>query len=146
MPDLLIKSAENRPLTRERSIDKLVEEALSQIPSAFGRLAYAARSRYDNGRYRHDGLALTHGAEEIHVTLRTAHERAWLAWLNLTLEQQIADVQLYMDGLYLPRVIPAWKQNRPWTAMAPSSAASHERQLFELDFQKVLVLLEATLA
>ena len=55
----------------------------------------------------------------------------------------MADLQVYMAGLNLQRVIPAWKQSQPWTAMAPPRAQTHERRLFELDFEKLLGLIEA---
>jgi hypothetical protein len=145
MPEILTDNRQNRSFTREQPVDELIREALGQIPSAFGKLAYTARSRYDNGKYRHDGLALTHDPQEIHAALRAAHEQTWLHWLSLTLEQQVHDVQLYMEGLNLQRVIPAWKQSQPWTAMAPTRAEPHEKRLFELDFEKILVVNEATL-
>jgi hypothetical protein len=145
MPEILINNRHIRSLTREQPVQELIREALDQIPSAFGKLAYTARSRYDNGKYRHDGLALTHDAQEIHAALRAAHEQTWIQWLSLTLEQQLKDVQLYMGGLNLQRAIPAWKHSQPWTAMVPTRAETHERRLFELDFEKILVVLEATL-
>jgi hypothetical protein len=94
---------------------------------------------------RHDGLALTHDWQEIHAVLRSAHEQAWTNWLGLTLEQQVNDLQVYMEGLNVQRVIAAWKQSQPWTAMAPTRAEPHEKRLFELDFEKTLVVIEATL-
>ena len=132
-----------RTLQCNQSVQDLLHEALSQIPSAFGKLAYTARSRHLDGRYRHDGLTLTHDWQQIHAVLRSAHEQAWINWLNLTLEEQVSDVQVYMQGLNLKRVIPAWKESQPWIAMAPARAEPHEKRLFELDFEKILVLLEA---
>jgi hypothetical protein len=146
MPAITVQDRQIRSFTREQPVDELIREALAQIPSAFGKLAYTARSRHaSNGRYRHDGLALTHDWQEINAVLKSAHEQAWLAWLSLTLEEQMSDLHVYMAGLNLQRVIPAWKQSQPWTAMAPAGAGAHEKRLFELDFEKILVLLEATL-
>ena len=145
MPNTVLEGPRLRSLTREHNVDELIQKALRQIPSAFGKLAYTARSRHADGKYRHDGLALTHDWQQIHAVLRSAHEQAWTNWLSLTLEQQVNDLQVYMEGLNLQRVIAAWKQSQPWTAMAPTRAEPHEKRLFELDFEKTLVVIEATL-
>src|SRR5947209_8042556 len=102
----MVKAAvvENFGQTRvyERGVNQdLWRNTLSQIPSVFGRMVYLANARDPNtGRYEHHGLSLVHGGEEANRALRRAHSRAWTEWLNYTIEQQKADLDLYLSALF----------------------------------------------
>ena len=79
----------------------LWRNTLSQIPSVFGRLVYLASLRNsNNARYEHCGLALVFGEDEANRALRDGHSEVFAEWLTFNLEQQKADLDLYLAGLF----------------------------------------------
>jgi len=117
---------------------------LSEIPSTFGRMAYLASLRDANSdRYEHDGLAALFGADEVHRALCENHERAFAQWLSYTLEQQKADLDLYLSSLDTPRrtLLQSWKRLAPYKNLIPSSAGLPERNLYMLDIEITLEIL-----
>src|SRR5271170_3371121 len=79
----------------------LWRNTVSQIPSVFGRLVYLASLRNpNNGCYEHHGLALVFGEDEANKALRNSHTAVFAEWLSFNLEQQKADLDLYITGLF----------------------------------------------
>jgi len=75
----------------------LWRNTLSQIPSVFGRLVYLASLRNsNNGAYEHCGLSLVFGEDEANRALREGHVDVFTEWLAFNLEQQKADLDLYL--------------------------------------------------
>src|SRR5579864_8729114 len=75
----------------------LWRNTLSQIPSVFGRLVYLSSLRNQNtGAYEHHGLALVFGPEESNRALKKSHSQAFAEWLSFDIEQQKADLDLYI--------------------------------------------------
>ena len=119
----------------------LWRNTLSQIPSVFGRLVYLSSLRGPNtGVYEHHGLGLLFGEEEADRALRKSHDDAFADWLNFSLEQQRADLDLYLSALTGPRkqIIDTWIRLMPYRNMVPAAARRSERKLFLTDFEALL--------
>jgi hypothetical protein len=120
-------------------------KTLSQIPSVFGRLVYLSSLRGTNtGQYEHHGLSLIFGEEEAHKALRRSHEESFAGWLNFSLEQQKADLDLYLSALAGKRtaIIDTWLRLMPYRNVVPASARPTEKRLFVSDFEALLHLLK----
>jgi len=132
------------PLERDSAND-LWRYTLSQIPSVFGRLVYLSSLRNPNtDTYEHHGFRQMFGSEESDRTLRDSHSRAFLEWLNYSLEQQKADLDLYISGLDNSKkaVIEAWLRLAPYRHLIPGSARPAERKLYLADLVALLALLK----
>ena len=89
----------NESLDR-RAVADVWRHTLSQIPSVFGRLVYLAALRNPNsGRYEHHGLALVFGADDANRALKKSHKQIVRRLAAFNLEQQMADLTLYMSDL-----------------------------------------------
>ena len=104
----------------------LWRNTLSQIPSLFGRLVYLASLRNANsGCYEHHGLALVFGEDEANRALKKSHSQLFREWLTFNLEQQKADLELYLSGLHEDKrtVLTTWLELAPYrirvNAIAP---------------------------
>jgi hypothetical protein len=94
----------------------------------------------NTGSYEHHGLALLFGEEEADQALRKSHEDAFAEWLNLPLEQQRADLDLYLSGLTGVRrtIIDTWLRVMPYRNVVPAAVRRSERKLFLSDFEALL--------
>jgi hypothetical protein len=125
----------------------LWRRTLAQIPSLFGRLVYLSSLRSTNsGRYEHYGLAQEFGDDPAHQAMLASHESTFADWLRSSLEEQKADLDLYLGELSPDRasIVETWLRLAPYRNLAPFSARDSERDLFELDFEALLELLRAT--
>ena len=122
----------------------LWRNTLSNIPSLFGRLVYLAATRDpDTGKYHHHGLALLFGEEETNKALRKSHAMVFADWINFNLEEQKADIDLYIAALVAPKrtVLDSWTRLEPYKALPPSSLRPVERRLYLADFDALLGVL-----
>ena len=134
---------------RENILEKdagadLWRHTLSRIPSVFGRLVYLSSLRNpNNARYRHDGLSLIFGDDEANRALRKGHNQAFAEWLIFNIEEQKADLDLYLSGLFEEKntVLRSWINLAHHRSLIPNSAKSVERRLYLADFQAILELL-----
>lgn len=118
---------------------------LSQIPSVFGRLVYLTSLRHpDTGRYEHDGLATVFGADEADHALRVHHSQTFAEWLCYDLEQQKADLDLYLSATVdkRQRVVATWSKTTPHRGLIPTSASDEEVSLYLADFEALFQLLK----
>jgi len=123
----------------------LWRNTLSQIPSVFGRLVYLCSLRDANsGLYQHYGLAQVFNDEEADRVLRHSHEETFAQWLCFTLEQQKADLDLYLSGLNGNRrtILDAWIRLTPYRNLIPTLAREVERRLYLTDLETILELLK----
>jgi hypothetical protein len=122
----------------------LWRNTLSQIPTVFGRMIYLSTLRGANsGVYEHHGLSLVFGPRAANEALRRSHEDAFREWLSFDLEQQKADLDLYLTGLVEERaaVIDTWLRLNPYRNLMPVSARSSDQELFLIDFRAILEVL-----
>lgn len=123
----------------------LWRNTISQIPTVFGRLVYLASLRNpNNGSYEHHGLALVFGDEEANKALRNSHVAVFAEWLTFNIEQQKADLDLYLSGLFEDKrvVIDTWLRLSPYRNLLPASVRGVERRLYMADFAALLELLK----
>ncbi len=130
---------------RSASAD-LWRNTISQIPAVFGRLVYLASLRNpNNGCYEHHGLALVFGEEEADKALKNSHAVVFAEWLSFNLEQQKADLDLYISGLIEDKrvVIDTWIRLAPYRNLPPASVRGIERRLYISDFTTLLEIFKA---
>ena len=122
----------------------LWRHTLSQIPSCFGRLVYLSSLRAPNtGRYEHHGLAMIFGTAQADKALRKTHSDAFQEWLNYSLEQQKADLDLYLSDQQADKkeVLENWAALAPYRYFLPASAREMERNLYLGDLKALLATL-----
>lgn len=131
--------------TWERSASaSLWLRTLAQIPSLFGRLAYLSSLRDSNSdTYQHHGLSMVFGEEEADQALRESHEKVFREWLQYGLEQQKADLDLYLSTLDTPKrlLLESWQRLAPYRNLTPSRAESAQTALYLADLEALLWLL-----
>jgi hypothetical protein len=124
----------------------LWRNTISQIPSVFGRLVYLASLRnVNNGSYEHHGLALVFGDEDANKALKNSHNAVFAEWISFNIEQQKADLDLYIAGLFEDKrvVVENWIRLAPYRNLPPASVKGMERRLYLADFTALLDLLKA---
>lgn len=117
---------------------------LAQIPSLFGRLVYLSSLRDVNtDEYQHHGLATMFGEEQTHRALRDSHELTFAEWLNFDMENQKADLDLYLSGLDTPKrtLLQTWLRIAPYKNFIPSSAGDDQRAHYLMMLETLLQLL-----
>jgi len=118
----------------------LEQEILDRIPSAFGRLAFLASLRDETtGRYKHHRLAGIISDDGADKLLCEMHDGIFADWLNRTLEQQKADLDLYLSRVGID--IRAVRDT--YSTLAPASATEVESRLFLSDLEILLELRKA---
>jgi hypothetical protein len=130
---------------RSASAD-LWRNTISQIPSVFGRLVYLAALRNpNNGCYEHHGLALVFGEDEANKALKNSHSAVFADWLSFNIEQQKADLDLYIAALFEDKcvVVETWLRLAPYRNLLPASVRGVEKRLYIADFTALLELLKA---
>lgn len=135
--------------SRPQPAQELWRRTLAGIPSIYARLAFLASLRDVNtGRYEHHGLAVIFGPAEADEAIRQSHERSFLEWLALRLEQQKADLELYFSTLPADRrtLVENWLRLSPYRAVIPASASPAQRELFESNFAALLEILRNELS
>lgn len=121
----------------------LWRNTVSQIPAVFGRLVYLASLRNpNNGAYEHHGLAQVFGEEEANKALKNSHTSVFAEWLSFNIEQQKADLDLYISDLSEDKrvVIDTWVRLTPYRNLPPASVRGVERRLYLADFTALLEL------
>ena len=123
----------------------LWRNTLSQIPSAFGRLVYLSSLRSPiTGKYEHHGLALVFGEEDAARALRKSHSQAFAEWLSFDLEQQKADLDLFLSGIRSDKrsIVETWLSVRTYRTFIPASAKPVEKRLYMADIEALIALLK----
>jgi hypothetical protein len=111
----------------------------------FGRLVYLASLRNANsGRYEHHGLALIFGEDEASRALKKSHSNVFADWLAFNVEQQKADLDLYIASLFEDKrtVVETWLKLAPYRNLIPSTVRGVERRLYITDLTALMELLK----
>jgi len=97
----------------------------------------------NNGGYEHHGLAMVFGEEEANKALKSSHTSVFAEWLSFNLEQQKADLDLYISTLFEDKrvVVETWIRLAPYQNLLPASVRGVERRLYIADFMALLELL-----
>jgi hypothetical protein len=133
------------PLERDAG-GVLWRRTLSQIPSLFGRLVWLASLRNPNtGFYEHHGLAVLFGKEGSNKALRLSHLACCRDWLNSGLEEQMADLRLYLQSQssHPSEIIGNWQELGFWRTILPASLRGAERALYLAEVGTLLSLLRS---
>jgi hypothetical protein len=139
-----MKGTEANESLDRRAVADVWRHTLSQIPSVFGRLVYLAALRNPNsGHYDHHGLALVFGDEHANRALKKSHKQVFAEWLTFNIEQQMADLNLYLSDLPEAKktVLQAWTKLKPYKNVLPSNAKPVERRLYLSELETMLDLL-----
>ena len=130
-------------IERTASAD-LWRNTLQQIPTVFGRLVYLAGLRNSvTGKYEHHGLALVFGEDEARRAMRKSHSAAFAECLSYNLEQQKADLDLYLSGIAAekPSIVKNWLNVKSYKTFVPTSATPVEKRLYAADIEALIALL-----
>src|SRR5579884_2691372 len=123
----------------------LWRNTLSQIPSVFGKLVYLSSLRSPiSGKYEHHGLALVFGEDEAGRALRKSHGQAFADWLSFDLEQQKADLDLYLSSIAADKrsIVDTWLSVRTYRTFIPASAKAVEKRLYMAEIEALIALLK----
>lgn len=133
-----------KPADAERTPYQEWRSTVYQILSLFGRLVYLS-SLYDrqDQRYHHLELEEYLGPDEADQVLRQAHQQAFAQWLCFDLEQQKADLDLYLSDLGVEKrtTLAIWAGLAPYRDLIPPDVEEHERRLFLADLKALLELM-----
>ena len=139
-----MKTTRSKPAPDRGAASDLWRRTLSQIPSSFGRLVYLASLRNQiTGKYDHHGLALVFGEREADRALRESHVRGMNEWLAYSLEEQKADLDLYLSGHMGNRreVLEYWVRAQPYKSIMPAVMRDADKRLYVADLEAILSLL-----
>jgi hypothetical protein len=138
-------SEQDQEMTFDRSpASDLWRLTLSQIPTTFGRLVFLSTLRDPNtGVYAHYGFAQRVGEQAADETLRQSHLQCFSEWLAFGLEEQKADLDLYLAGIDSDKktILETWIRTRPYRNLIPAAAPEIERELYTSDLEALLELL-----
>jgi hypothetical protein len=125
-------------------VSDLWRHTLSQIPTTFGRLVFLSTLRDPNtGVYAHYGFAQRVGEEAADDALRQSHLQCFSEWLAFSLEEQKADLDLYLSGIDSDKktILDTWIRTKPYRNLIPAAAMEVERRLYHSDLEALLELL-----
>jgi len=120
---------------------ELLEADICALPSLLQQIVELAQLRDPHtGAYAHPAIPSRSRAEAVHDKLRRLHDRAFRHWLQMGLEAQIADFEIYLSGLSISRtkVVETWRSLELYRCFAPASASPAERELFISDMEVML--------
>ncbi len=127
----------------DRQAKAALRDAMERLPSTMARLVFLSGVR-DSRRGAYRALAASEAERpEVDHLWRRAHEEAFSAWLNYSLEKKKADLDLYFSHLNCCRAAAAgtWLRLGSYRSLAPVSAGSLERRLFCGDLEALLRLI-----
>ena len=122
----------------------LWRHTLGQIPTTFGRLVYLSSLQDPNtGVYRHFGLGQHFGEPEADEALRRSHLECFHEWMDFTLEQKKADLDLYLTEVEGDRktILRTWLQLKPYRNLAPANVLGVQREHYIMDLDALLAIL-----
>ncbi len=140
-----MRSGKTNVVVHKSAASDIWRHTLSQIPSVFGRLVYLSSLRDPNtGKYEHHGLALVFSEDDANRSLRGSHNQAFSEWISFNLEQQKADLDLYLSQFYENKVqvLETWLRLAPYRNLVPNAVRGVEKRLYLADLEALLELLK----
>jgi hypothetical protein len=136
------------PATRSSDVQifatELRRDLVASIPATYGRLVYLSGLRDPNsGKYEHFETSTIFGEQVAQSILEKVHIETYREWLSMNLEQQRADLMLYLVSVGLSRkqVLQTWLVTAPFRALVPRHTQPVEQDVFLSDMQALLALL-----
>jgi hypothetical protein len=129
-----------RAASRERVV-QLWKQHVSNIPSVFGRLTFlAGLKNSETGRYTHFYLNAWLGTFEADKVIRASHLGAFFEWLSFNLQEQHADLNLFLAGVegHRRQILAACAVLAPHVWCIPDEADEYERRLYLADLEAIL--------
>jgi len=127
-----------------KTLEEHLERALDHLPSSFAKLAFltAVRDPY-TGRYLHEGWSQLGSREEIHETLRSAHEEIFEVVCSMPMPQLCAELSSYFRGLSVPfeESLRVWGEVESYREMMPQGLCAEEREFFVSQMRLALQVL-----
>lgn len=123
---------------------ELRRDVLGSMHTLYGRLVFLSALRDPNsGRYEHFEAAPKIGEDICHTVLESEHIAAYRNWLAMNLEQQRADLVLYLVSVGLNRrqVLQTWLVTTPYRSLIPLHTQPVEQEVFLSDMSALLALL-----
>jgi len=111
---------------------------LDTVSSGFERLILVAYLRDSNGDRRLNKLTREYSYAEVIASPRQIHMEVFVAWLNMPLSEQRADIRAYLaDPDDRTRMLASLAETG--CAAIPPEAKPHEAQLFNQDLEMIRV-------
>jgi hypothetical protein len=128
------------------AVEDIWQRSLVRILSSYGRLVYISGLRDpDTGRYEYFGAEADSSNTNASRTLMRLHEGIFQDWVDMSLEQKMADIQLYISSLEQvdrAELIDAWQRLTPYKNLVPASIVGPERRRHFSDIEALLGLLK----
>lgn len=124
------------------------DEQMRQMPCVFGRLSLLASLRDSNQAvYQTPELVNRFGPDATNRALRATHLQVFWEWLEFSLEEKRADLELYLSLLPDSKrlVVSSWLQLRPYRMHVPHYATEAEVDIYLSELETLLELLRAEL-
>jgi hypothetical protein len=83
------------------------------------------------------------GEDEANRALKDSHSAVFAEWLTFNIEQQKADLDLYLAGLFEDKrvIVETWARLAPYQNLIPASIRGVERRLYLNDLTALMELL-----
>lgn len=119
------------------------------LPNDLTRMLYLSSLRDCNsGRYLHPRLSSNLGFDEAHRALSASHERIFLRLLTIPVPQYVFQLEEYIRYARTERntILATWQSLEAYRATVPVRALPVYRDIFFLNVEVALVILEHALA
>lgn len=113
------------------------DRMLGNVPTLLGKLVSVASFRVGaSGEYRHPVLDRVLSPDVAALVLRESHEHLFAEWVGLFVEEQIEDIERYLESLRKDGARDLLK--RAAESLVPVSACPVARLTFLNDFEQIL--------
>jgi hypothetical protein len=121
---------------------------LQALPNDLTRILYLSSLRDCNsGRYLHPQLSANLGIDEAHRALSACHDRIFLRLLTVPIAQYVLQLEEYIRYARIERntILATWQSLEAYRATVPVRALPVYRDIFFLNVEVALLILEQSL-
>jgi hypothetical protein len=129
----------------EGAYNDLLRRSLSKISGDLARVIYLASTRdYNTGTYHHEGLAARFRSDAAAQALETAHREIFYRIAACTLEQLVAEMEIYLNSSSQSReeVLHIWQKLEPYRLALPVDTNAAVARLFVSNLRLSLAILQ----